>query len=143
MKLNLAVSIAILVLATACANGPSTNGSDEMPAVRITSDSITGLFDKKLFFIDGDGNEQRNNYFVLRDGGSADGVWNNGPLVATWEMRDDYWCRILIEFHNADSIGSEDCQLWEQQSGDVIRVTRDRGAGNSWMQGIGEEDIQQ
>lgn len=143
MKFKVAVSIATLVLTTACATGTSTDGGDEMPVVRITADSISGLVNKRLFFIDGDGNEQRNNYFVLRDGGSADGTWNNEPLVATWEMRDDYWCRILIEFHNADSVGAEDCQLWEQQSDNVIRVTRDRGAGNSWLQGIGEEDIQQ
>jgi len=139
MKFKLVVSIAILALTTACANSPSTKGGDDNRGVRITADSIGGLLNKKLFFIDGDGNEKRGNFFVLRDGGSAEGTWNNQPLAATWEMRDDYWCRILTEFHNAESIGPEDCQLWEQQSDNVIRVTRDRGAGNSWMQGISEE----
>lgn len=139
----MAVSIATLVLTTACATGTSTNGGDEKPMVRITADSISGLFNKRMFFINGDGNEERNNYFVLRNNGSADGTWNNEPLVGTWEMRDDYWCRILTEFHNAASIGPEDCQLWERMGDDTIRVTRDRGAGNSWTQGIGEEDIQQ
>ena len=49
---------------------------------------------------------------------------------------------ILVESRKADRIGSEDCQLWEQE-GNVIRVTRNRVAGNSWAQGICEDDITQ
>lgn len=142
MLLKVVISLAILIVTTACATAPSTNISDNRPAVRITSDSIRGLLNKRLFFIDNDGNAQRGNYFVLRDNGSAKGTWNNESIVAIWEMRDDYFCRILTEFHDKDFVGSEDCQLWEQQSDDVIRVTRDRGAGYSWKQGIGEEDIE-
>ena len=142
MKLKAAALTTIFVLITACASGPSSDGGNEVSSIRITADSIGDYFNKRIFFIDGDGKEQRENYIVLRAGGTVEGAWKNQPLVATWEMRDDYWCRILVEFHNADRIGSEDCQLWEQE-GNVIRATRDRGAGVSWTQGIGEEDITQ
>lgn len=123
--------------------GETTDSSDnEMPRVRVTNESIGGLFNRRIFNIDDDGNEIRDNYFVLRDGGSAEGTWNNEPLIATWEMRDDFWCRVVTEFFNPDRIGFEDCQIWEQQ-GDIIHVTGDGGNGNSWVQGIGEEDTLQ
>lgn len=143
MKLNVIVPVAVLGLAAGCASVPSTDGGNETTGLRITAESISALFDKRMFFIDSDGNEQRSNYFVLREDGSAEGAWNNEPLAATWSMQDDYWCRTMTEFHDATRIGAEDCQLWEQQGDDVIRVTRNRGAGVSWKQGIGEEDIQQ
>jgi len=136
-----AITIAISVLLTACATGTSSDGASAVPKVRITGDSIGSLFNKRIFFIDSDGNEKRDNYFVLRADGNAEGAWNGKPLLATWEMQDDYWCRVMVEFHNAERIGSEDCQLWEQ-AGDVIHVARDRGKGHSWKQGIGEEAVQ-
>ena len=46
-------------------------------------------------------------------------------------MKDDYFCRFLIEFHQADRLGSEDCQLWEVEGANV-KGTRNKGKGGSF-----------
>lgn len=96
---------------------------------QITSDNIDTLFDKNLF--SHNGTELEDNFIVVRSDSSFDGTWNDAPIAGTWEMRNGFWCRILTQFFNPDSTGTEDCQLWTR-TGDVITGTRDMGNGTSF-----------
>ena len=103
---------------------------DETLLIPITQLDLTELVGTRLFL-----NE---NFLILRNDGTFDGTWEDQPLLATWELRDGYFCRVLTEFHNADAIGAEDCQLWRKEiTGNRIRGSRDRGNGVSWWYTIG------
>jgi len=108
--------------AVSSAGGVTTASYD-----RVTADSIGSLVGKKL--------ELNGNNISLSEDGTFSGTWKNVPIAGTWEMKDDYFCRVLTEFHNSDSLGSEDCQLWELKENSV-RGTRDRGNGSSFIYAI-------
>lgn len=97
----------------------------------ITEADLAALYDRQLFL-----NE---NFLIVRSNGTYDGTWNGQPMSATWEFRDGFFCRILTEFHNADAIGIEDCQLWRMDvTGTRVRGARDMGNGVDWWYVIGE-----
>lgn len=102
---------------------------------RITDDTIDSLFDTRLFLFNGE--EQIDNFITVMSDGTFSGTWEGEPIAATWEMRDDFFCRILIEFHNPEAIDIEDCQLWTQ-IGNQVRGQRDRGNGVAFFYNIVE-----
>ena len=90
----------------------------------MTVESIDSLIGKKLVL--------NGSYISPSADGTFFGTWKNKPAVGTWKMKDDYFCWVLTEFHNTDSLGSEDCQLWELK-GNNLRGTRDKVAGSSYI----------
>ncbi|MEM9140143.1 MAG: hypothetical protein AAGB15_09955 [Pseudomonadota bacterium] len=50
-----------------------------------------------------------------------------GGFTGSWEWQDEFWCRTITA---PPSIAGSDCQLLEI-SGDQVRVTRDRGEGDT------------
>lgn len=108
-----------------CASNPTAQSST--PFIQITDISSEGIFGKQLTL--------DNNYIVLNEDGSVNGVWANGPAAGTWEMRNGLWCRVYTKFAVADFVNNEDCQLFER-SGDTIRATRDGGSGSSYLLAI-------
>jgi len=97
---------------------------------RITGDTIDTLFDKRLFH-----SSREEGFIILMSDGTFSGTWEEEPIAATWEMRDDFFCRVLTEFHNTASTGIEDCQLWTR-IGNQVRGQRDRGNGTTFFYNI-------
>ncbi len=129
--LKFASTILLFALVSGCQQIPkealSTGGVTTASYDRVTADGIGSLVGKKL--------ELNGNSISLSEDGTFSGTWENVPIAGTWEMKDDYFCRVLTEFHNSDSLGSEDCQLWELKENSV-RGTRDRGNGSSFIYAI-------
>lgn len=94
---------------------------------KITDSTIDTLLDKRLFH-----SSRETGFIILMNDGSFSGTWEQEPIAATWEMRDDFFCRVLTEFHNAEFTGIEDCQLWTR-IGNRIRGQRDRGNGATFF----------
>jgi hypothetical protein len=109
----------------ACGSNPTKQESVEF--VQITDMASEGIFGKRLTLED--------NYIVLNENGSVNGVWAGGAAVGTWEMREGFWCRTYTEFAVADFINDEDCHLLER-SGNTIRGSRNRGSGASYLLNI-------
>jgi len=114
----------LVVLITACQQVPlQSNDTGTTSYSRVTSDVLPSLFDKKLF-IDG-------NYMIVSADYTFAGMWNGEPMAGTWEMKNEYFCRVLTQFFKLENTGGEDCQVWEI-SGDKIRGTRNKGNGSSF-----------
>ncbi len=119
------VAAGVSLLLGACQTTTSqTQVQSEAPYTRILADNISLIMGKRLQ-LDG-------NYIALSEDGSFSGQWASEPIEGTWEMKDDLWCRVLTEFHQADRLNSEDCQLFEF-NGTSVRVTRDKGNGQSFI----------
>ena len=122
MKLQIVGFLVTLVcLVSACQQTVQKNIDISENYVRVTGESVSALVDKKLYLDDLDGNN-----ISLSDDGTFDGKWDGAPIAGTWEMRDDYWCRVLTEFKESARLGAEDCQLWEFD-GASVRGTRNKG----------------
>lgn len=116
----LATSLAMLSAACQHPTGPHSDQN----YTRITEENIAIVIGKRL--------ELNGNHIVISDDGTFAGTWNNAPIAGTWEMRDDFWCRVLTEFFDTSREGIEDCHLIEN-AGNSVRGTRDRGTGNSYI----------
>ena len=115
---------AILVVAlSACKSTPPEREQDD-GFKRVNIAAVGALIGKKI--------KLDNNYIVLDDDGSFAGSWSGKTIKGVWAMRDNYWCRTLTEFFQANRVGQEDCQLWEV-SGNKLRGTRSKGSGNSFL----------
>ncbi|MEL6679642.1 MAG: hypothetical protein AAFQ51_13125 [Pseudomonadota bacterium] len=72
-------------------------------------------------------------YVVISDDGTFAGNFGGNDIAGTWVWSDDgYWCRTITQ----GSQRPEDCQLIEATP-DVMRGTRDRGEGSSFIYEIG------
>jgi len=117
------------------AEGDVLNLSGEADTVmmlpeRVTAENVDQLFDIDLFLSTDEGLSE--NFITVRADGTFDGTWEGEPIAATWEIRDDFFCRTLTEFFIESRTGEEDCQLWEKM-GDTITAARDRGMDGSFM----------
>ncbi len=106
------------------------SGDGTSQYVQITSESISELFDKSLFLFNGE--ELEDDFIIVRNDGTFDGTWNEAPIAGSWEMRDNFFCRVLTVFFDQSRTGTEDCQLWEIKD-DSVRGTRDMGNGSSFI----------
>lgn len=127
MKHRRLFNIAVIVgsaLLTGCQQLPVAPEIGEGDFVRITTSDISNYFGKRI--------DLNGNYIVIAEDGTFDGTWKDQSIKGTWEMKDDYWCRVLTVFHDSAALNKEDCQLWE--AGDNrIRGTRNRGNGKSFI----------
>ncbi|PRY20097.1 hypothetical protein CLV78_11546 [Aliiruegeria haliotis] len=73
------------------------------------------------------------NYFVVRDDGSIEGVWNGKELKGEWRWEDTYFCRSL----SAPRPAPEDCQSWSISEGKA-RLVRNRGDGDETIYALGK-----
>lgn len=119
----LAITSLVCLLLSACQSNPPERESNT-GFKRISISAMGGLIGKKI--------KLDNNYIVLDDNGTFAGSWSGKTIKGVWAMRDNYWCRTLTEFFQADRLGEEDCQLWEI-SGNKLRGTRNKGSGNSFI----------
>jgi hypothetical protein len=125
MILKFVAATMLISLISACQQVPTQDdGAASTGYSRVTSDVLPNLYDKKLS-LDG-------NYLIVTADGNFSGIWNSEPMAGTWEMQDDYFCRVLTQFFKSENTGSEDCQLWEI-SGDKVRGTRNKGKGSSFI----------
>ncbi|MEM7260305.1 MAG: hypothetical protein AAF404_23275 [Pseudomonadota bacterium] len=118
--LALGLGLAMCVGVSGCKQG-TTKPSE---FVRVTNADISQYLGKKLSL--------NGNHLIMAEDGTFAGMWNGGSLGGTWEMKDDYWCRVLTEFYQADRLNQEDCQLLES-SGALLRGTRNKGSGQSFV----------
>lgn len=124
------IFLTILVASTtSCQQAPLKQDSDSKQNgySRVTLETLPDLFGKKLS-IDG-------NHMTVAADGSFSGMWNDAPMVGTWVMEDDFFCRTLTKFHKPENTGSEDCQLWEMTI-ENVRGTRNKGVGSSFVYSI-------
>ena len=91
---------------------------------RVTQLEIDNYIGKKI--------QLNDNFIMLSDDGTFTGQWNEGPIAGDWEMKEDYWCRVLTEFYQPERLNQEDCQIWEA-NGSMLRGTRDKGTGKSFV----------
>ncbi len=119
MKFLLAVVVSLTL--AACASNPAD--TDATPFVQVTDIASEGIFGKRLKLDD--------NYIVLSEDGTVNGMWAGGPAVGTWEMRDGLWCRTYTEFSLPDFVNDEKCHSWKRK-GDTIKAKRDNGSGSTY-----------
>jgi len=128
MKNNMNILSTILgctfFILVGCATTGTSNLSDDSAFTQVTDESIGSLIGKQL--------DLNGNYISLSEDRTFSGTWKNSPITGTWEMRDNYWCRVLTVFHDRTALNKEDCQLWEL-NGDRVRGTRDKGKGQSFI----------
>jgi len=119
-----AILICSLFILAGCVTTGTSNLTGDSAFTQVTDKNINDLFGKQ---IDLDGN-----FISLSEDRTFSGTWKNSPIAGTWEIRDNYWCRVLTVFHDESALNKEDCQLWEL-NGDRIRGTRDKGRGKSFV----------
>jgi len=119
------IPLAVFVASIAACQQVPTRSDESKPNeyTRVTSDTVSTLFDKKLT-LDA-------NFFVVSSDGSFSGNWNSAPMAGTWEFENDYFCRTLTVFFKSENTGTMDCQLWEIKN-DKVRGTRNKGKGTSF-----------
>ncbi len=100
--------------------GCEAQPTDTMAEMRLsTADDFAPILDKRLMFGDTD-------YVVMSSDGTLTGDFGGVDTRGTWEVKDGYFCRVLTAGPRGAS--PEDCQLVVRK-GDVLSITRERGAG--------------
>jgi len=105
----------------------NTPEPDDTNFVQITDIASEGIFGLRLSLDE--------NFIILNNDGTVNGIWNNSPAIGTWYMSDGFWCRTYTDFNPSDFAGMEQCHLWER-SGNEITGTRDRGTGTTYSLSI-------
>ncbi|MBX2837891.1 MAG: hypothetical protein KTR35_13610 [Gammaproteobacteria bacterium] len=90
---------------------------------QVTQDELTTLYGKQL--------RLDQNYITVNSDGTFNGMWSASPIAGSWEMKNDFWCRV-VTLSDTITTGVEDCQLWEK-NGNLIRGTRDSGNGSTFF----------
>lgn len=121
------LTLAPIVLLAACAEAPMEMEMAEMAAMPITDEAsfLAMVADKRMVL------EGTDNSVVVNSDGSIGGTFAGTDLAGSWEWIDGAWCRTLTAGPRGPS--PEDCQVWTKVGDNAFSVTRDRGAGSSFV----------
>lgn len=113
---------------SACLDAGSDSGMAGGEGQAITSEAafVAAVADRQIEL-----QGQPDNNLIIASNGSITGTFGGSNLAGTWAWRDGAWCRTLSEGPRGPS--PEDCQIWTMTPDGDFSVTRDRGAGGSFV----------